>query len=264
VHQLAVFRAYRKYRLHLFVTCLSDAKTCNRASDSQFVTVLVGPEKKLFVVHRDLLIYHSDFFRAALTGNFKEAENNIVALRDDEPHIFEFFVHWLYHKELPTKANAPAELLKDWDTGDFADSFKIDNIFRLYVLGDKRGVANLKLATLAELFQELSRYHNQEYVLANPSAIGYAYENLPAEDPLLRYLVDDHCYRARSDHWLRIDVLPYPQVFLGNLMSRYAKFAQGKIGAWGDHELELCDYHDHKDKNEKAKCRWSQVTTRPR
>ncbi|KAJ4378440.1 hypothetical protein N0V86_006143 [Didymella sp. IMI 355093] len=232
----------------------------NRASDSQFVTVLVGPEKKPFVVHRDLLIYHSDFFRAALTSNFEEAKNKNVTLPDDEPTIFEFFVHWLYHKELPTTDNAPTELLKDWETDDCADSLKVDNIIYLYVLGDKRGVANLKLATLAGLFQELSLYRENSF-LPNPSIIGYAYENLPVEHPLLRYLVDAHCYHVRSDYWLRTDVLPYPLIFLMNLMSRYAQFIQRELSAWDDHELDLCDYHDHKDKDEKAKCRWSQVTT---
>lgn len=44
-------------------------------------------------------------------GKFKEADEKIVPLPEDDEVIFGFFVHWLYHKELPTTDNASAELL---------------------------------------------------------------------------------------------------------------------------------------------------------
>ena len=49
-----------------------------------------------FVVREDLLTHYSEFFRAALTGGFKEAADKIVTLKDEDPDVFGVFVHWLY------------------------------------------------------------------------------------------------------------------------------------------------------------------------
>lgn len=37
------------------------------------------------------------FFRAALTGKFKEAKEKVVRLHDTDPEVFECVVHWLYY-----------------------------------------------------------------------------------------------------------------------------------------------------------------------
>ena len=63
-----------------------------------FATVEVGATKTKFVVHESLLVYHSEFFRAALKGRFAEAETKTVTLEDEDEAVFELFVFWLYHK----------------------------------------------------------------------------------------------------------------------------------------------------------------------
>lgn len=72
-----------------------------RAADASFATIIIGKEEKKFVVHEHLLTHYSDFFRAALTGDFKEAEDKIVRLEEEDPTVFEFFVHWLYYQRFP-------------------------------------------------------------------------------------------------------------------------------------------------------------------
>lgn len=59
------------------------------------VFVLVGPEKHRFDIHKALVCSQSDFFKAALTGNFKEADGTI-ALPEQDPTTFRYFVYWLY------------------------------------------------------------------------------------------------------------------------------------------------------------------------
>lgn len=59
------------------------------------VVVLVGPGKQRFEIHKGLICSRSDFFKAALTGNFKEADGTI-ALPDHDPATFKYFVYWLY------------------------------------------------------------------------------------------------------------------------------------------------------------------------
>lgn len=57
--------------------------------------VLVGPEKYRFEIHKTLVCGESDFFKAALNGNFKEADGTIT-LPEQDPATFKSFVYWLY------------------------------------------------------------------------------------------------------------------------------------------------------------------------
>ncbi|KAK3174111.1 hypothetical protein OEA41_001355 [Lepraria neglecta] len=60
------------------------------------VTVLAGPDKARSDLHEGLLCESSDFFKAALTGNF----HGTVNLPEQDTRVFKFFVHWLYSGEL--------------------------------------------------------------------------------------------------------------------------------------------------------------------
>jgi hypothetical protein len=77
----------------------------------------VGPEEYRFDVHKALLCESSNFFQAALNGNFKEREGK-VRLPDQETRTFKFFVHWLYTGKLrgyhyPKTIKPTLEELKD-------------------------------------------------------------------------------------------------------------------------------------------------------
>ncbi|KAJ8111674.1 hypothetical protein OPT61_g5789 [Boeremia exigua] len=110
--------------------------------DPEFITILVGPQKKRFVVHKSVLIHHSSYFRAALTGNFKEASDMVVELKEECEITFEIFVHWLYYRALPNK------YLDDQSVADLfcGDAGYPDNqmIVKLYVAGDQYDVAGLR------------------------------------------------------------------------------------------------------------------------
>ncbi|KER00148.1 hypothetical protein AUEXF2481DRAFT_24501 [Aureobasidium subglaciale EXF-2481] len=46
------------------------------------VTIVVGPEKEPYTLHKELLCFYSDFFRAAFQGSFKEATEGRIELLD--------------------------------------------------------------------------------------------------------------------------------------------------------------------------------------
>jgi hypothetical protein len=58
--------------------------------------VLVGPEKKEFRIHKNLLVAASPFFKEALNGRFAEAGSQQVSLPEHDPETFELFCDWLY------------------------------------------------------------------------------------------------------------------------------------------------------------------------
>lgn len=78
------------------VQLLRKSLTCSRFLYDSLVTVLVGSQETRFDLHRGLLCASSDFFRAAITGDFKERDQNKIKLPKQDVKIFKFFVRWLY------------------------------------------------------------------------------------------------------------------------------------------------------------------------
>ncbi|GAB1310892.1 Kelch repeat and BTB domain-containing protein 7 [Madurella fahalii] len=66
------------------------------------VTLLVGPDHQKFVVHKNLLVSQSSFFRGALATNlFREAVEGVMTLETDDPDAFRLLVGWLYRGHIP-------------------------------------------------------------------------------------------------------------------------------------------------------------------
>jgi hypothetical protein len=120
------------------------------ARDSKFAAIVVGPKKARFTVHEELLTYHSPYFRAALTGGFKEAEDKAVTLSEERVPIVEFFVHWLYYQCLPN-ADDPIDLYDAWNDGEADGELMTSNLIELYVFGDKFDVPGLKSQAMTDL-----------------------------------------------------------------------------------------------------------------
>jgi len=73
-----------------------------RLLGDEIVHVTVGstPEKQeIFTVHRKLLCYQSEYFRALLQGPFKESEGGVAKLIDEDPKVFQLVVDWVYREQ---------------------------------------------------------------------------------------------------------------------------------------------------------------------
>lgn len=69
---------------------------------SEIVTVLVGPKRKRFYLHRDLICQRSPFMEKCLSKNrFSEGDKNELYLPEDDPKAFSVLVEWIYRGRLP-------------------------------------------------------------------------------------------------------------------------------------------------------------------
>lgn len=59
-----------------------------RSTSENIVSVLVGPEAKRSAIDKDLQCSRSGYFKAAVTGNFREAEELAVTLEDEDTEAF--------------------------------------------------------------------------------------------------------------------------------------------------------------------------------
>jgi len=63
----------------------------------QFVTIIVSKAstEQKFVIHKELICFHSPFFNAAFNGKFIEGETQEMRMDDVDEETFGQLVHWL-------------------------------------------------------------------------------------------------------------------------------------------------------------------------
>lgn len=62
---------------------------------SAIVTLVIGPEQRMFAAHEDVLT-HSPFFATALRGQFFEANAKRIDLPDEDPEVLSCVLEYLY------------------------------------------------------------------------------------------------------------------------------------------------------------------------
>jgi hypothetical protein len=213
--------------------------------------VIVDSNEVSFTVHEQLLTFYSPFFRAALKGGFAEATKGQVRLEEVSEKTFELFVHWLYHQCFPNETDDP-EFLKLWYRVD-STIVSAAGLVDLHVFAEEYDVPNLKRQSIDSLFEKVN---DEDQDLPSTKAIRYAFDSLDHDSSLCRLLVDAYCERCSHRGWETIcedeDFEPHP-VFLKNALKRYSQYTSADLRGPGK-TMVLCDYHDHKDDEERDAC----------
>ncbi|KAI9677837.1 MAG: hypothetical protein M1829_002334 [Trizodia sp. TS-e1964] len=71
---------------------------------SCIITLVVGPEQRLFAAHEDVLCI-SPFFAAACRGQFMESHSKRISLPDEAPEIFSSVLEYLYKGDYYPRLN---------------------------------------------------------------------------------------------------------------------------------------------------------------
>ena len=173
-----------------------------RLNMAEIVQVSVGEQGKTFVMHRDIAIRHSSFFKAAMSHDWKEAQEKHISLPDCEPEIFEGYLQWIYmHKvayytELPEQ---PLELVKLWILGDF--------------LGDQHFCD----AVVRALFSH--------QIVAGPDAIKHLYDHTSHDSHLRWHVLNIWATRYSFAHIADVFATDrtYPKSFIIDLVKFFAE-----------------------------------------
>ncbi|KAH0382040.1 hypothetical protein KCU92_g6635, partial [Aureobasidium melanogenum] len=139
----------------------------SREHFQETVTLIVGDEKKPYVVHKDLLCFYSDYFRAAFQGSFKEATERKVELPGVIKDVFEHFQVWLYTRRL-----------------DFADT-QFHTIIRLWIFGDQHQIPLLQNWAADSLIAKRKKEHTFPI-----SLVPLVYENTVAKSALRKVVIE--------------------------------------------------------------------------
>lgn len=197
-------------------TNLHGARASHRGKFHSIITILVGPDEVAFLVHDMLLCAHSAFFQAACqgAGQFKETQERIVRLPEEDPAQFEEVIQWLYTQSLqhvtdglgnPTSGeveeiDAEQEPPQDPQAASTSppssDEERRTNasyatLFNLYFLADRLQMGRLKNGLMDAIIQ----LERRSAFVPCSEQVALVFERCPAPtNPLRRLLVDMHAW----------------------------------------------------------------------
>lgn len=161
------------------------------------------------------------------------------------------FVDWLYTRKLPAGE-------KQWAEKQYQPNETVKCHFAVQI-------AMIKACAFADRIMAPGFLRALEYKLIDHfivlktdacyKIVIYAFAHLPPASPVLRAMIDAHCFNF--EEWMEKEYdevnlrAKLPHTFLVCVMLRYSKLLQSKKKrVW----LDRCDYHDHKTKDEKEEC----------
>jgi len=148
------------------------------------VYIKVAAQHKKFCLHKGLLCDVSASFKCALTAHFKEAQEGVIDLVDEDPKIFERFNSWLYTGGVLSEG-------EELDLGSW--SFLIE----LYIFAEKRIIPSLQDLLLDTMI------HLHLIKTCSMNLITTYWSRISSTSRLRSFLVDTHVYHVDLKHWFQ-------------------------------------------------------------
>ena len=154
---------------------------------SGFVTLIVGPKRKRFDIHKGLLCDRVPYFDSLFNNGMLETSTKEVEMKDkiDDPGALGLFIGWLYRGNLPQINASNIHTVSD-DTR-FPDLPANEASYHgVYYLADKWHVPKL----MNEVMERLVQHHKKPEQPIHVGFIVRAYEHSPESSMLRRYLAE--------------------------------------------------------------------------
>ncbi|KAL8712310.1 MAG: hypothetical protein Q9220_003461 [cf. Caloplaca sp. 1 TL-2023] len=196
------------------------------------VTIQVGSAQQKFDVHKALLRHESDYFRAALTDRWKEGQEGVVTLKNENPKVFHRFVLWIYFGKII-------------DDNETLEDISWDLILKCYFQADRLGISKLGNCAIDTLIMK-------QFLLKQipTNCQQYIYEKT-IEGSLLRKMLIDSVVLLGAGALLAKELEEdrehdrYDKDFLMDVI--VAKYKQPKTIGHDAFFKKRCKYHVHKE-----------------
>lgn len=206
------------------------------------VDIYVGPERKHWTLHRNLLCHHSSYFETEFEGHEvpkgMKQDGNKLELPNDDPIGFELLVKWLYQGHLE-------DCLGETDEQKYEHAVAC---YKLHLLCDK-----LDMIMLKNLAMDLYRQALHEAQLVpDAGEIDEIYRCTPPGSPFRR-LVTKIAARQIMDNGTQKDAETYRKCFENDprfaveMINAIRSTSSGMLFADPTRAIDACQYHDHSD-----------------
>jgi hypothetical protein len=175
---------------------------------TKFFQVLVGPDEKVFVVHKEVIIARSPFFEAASSERWNKLDQNIK-LPEDEPHIFSRYLQCVYQDVVIAK-------------GNLGLASQLTQLVKLYIMADKFG----DLTSSNLIIDKFMDDSDKAFVSPGCSLVKYTYSRTAPTSPLRRLMVDYYMHEGGESNGLEIDDAPVD--FFRHFCREYQKIRENK------------------------------------
>ncbi|THV75312.1 hypothetical protein D6D28_01911 [Aureobasidium pullulans] len=258
-------------------------------------TILVGPEKEKFVVHRALLCSKSVYFNKALFGSFKESETGIVKLEDVSSVLFRIFVTWIYEDKVrytAAKYSYSVEKYLEYDSDEYEDDDSEDEeqgfdedapftwpcriLVKLHVFADRFDIRALRASMIDVLCERLDKKNTT----LPKKVCCYVWSHTSEHSSLRKFVVHRLAYHTsfNGDTLTFWKELP-PDLTIAVLMTVGRRIPSKLCNPCYErglrhngidvrdvedlveqadiapYERDLCFYHEHTDEEERKTCR---------
>jgi BTB/POZ domain len=202
---------------------------------------VVGDQHEIFGIHERLIRASSPFFDKAMSDKWQESLQRSIQLPDDEPKIFQLYVHWLYYDTFPVFSDEPGS----------SGNAEYLELIKAYILSDKLLDSRFQNAVIDAIIEKsVSKARDGSYWFPVGEAIDYAYSNTNESAPIRKLLVDLYV-RHGCGSWLHDwgESASVPQPFLFELASKLLDRRDSLFQL----KIEASNYHVHDSDNGEAK-----------
>jgi len=207
-------------------------------ADTEIVKIVVGPNAKVFNVHKGIICARSPYFRDAFEGNFREAKEGAAMLSTVDPSVFGVFLDWVYYNRLQYRKE-PGKVPTEIDHCEHADAIDLE----VYIFADQHDTPLLRQLSLESMH---ARYSNGR--VPRDSIVVRAFEGLPASSPMWQFLIDlygNRCTIPIQQEQITEPTLPYDFMFrVMNMM--FVKRAP----VWKQLAPPICDSDQYRTKKQ--------------
>jgi hypothetical protein len=171
------------------------------------VEVGTGENSKTYAIYSSTLTTRSLFFRKALSGPWKEAEERVVHLPEDDVRTFELYLHYIYNNEF---ACNPSE-------NEYGKKERVA-LARLYVLCEKLQDPRSKNCIIRALSDSIYKIRsNGSWTIPEFSVVETLYKGTFKGSSVRRMLVDIFAQGVRSKFVTPNWINKYPGEFLQDI-----------------------------------------------
>jgi hypothetical protein len=181
----------------------------HRFDDLVHVKVGTDKESKTYAIYSSTLTTRSLFFRKAFSGPWKEAEERVVHLSEDNVRTFDLYLHYIYNNEFACISNS---------VDDQYGNTERDALARLYVLCEKLQDPRSKNCIIKALSDSIYKIRSSgNCSIPSVTIVKTLYKGTFKGSPVRRMLVDIFAQGVGSKIVTPDWINRYPGEFLQDL-----------------------------------------------
>lgn len=157
------------------------------------IAIAVGEPVITLHVHESLIRSKSHFFAAALSQDWKEAQEKVVRLPDDRPDIVKLYIKWLYSGKLLVKWTTE---LQEFER--HIGPLEYYTLACLYIFGEKCCDVTFKNAVVASFVGRMDTKIGDTCWYPVGKAVDIIYNGTTAASPMRQLLIDTHLWLGHA------------------------------------------------------------------